>query len=77
MKKWNSPEICMLGVEKTMTEDDIEVIVDNIHYCHKEEKYHLNGCGHPRNNQDHISDDPDHNWDGQPHVSKCCCAGLS
>ena len=65
MKEWNNPQLFSLGIENTFE--------DNIHYCHSEGKYHLNGCGHSRNNQHQTSDHPAHNWDGNPHVSKCCC----
>lgn len=79
MKKWNNPELMILGVENTS---------DDTHYCHKEG---VAGCT-PNSKGDHR--DPtgkDHFWSGNEcnidHKglgestsngnSKCCCFGLS
>lgn len=86
MKEWNEPELWNLKVEETEDNGVTENCFTertlfagngkNQHWCHAINDWHDNGCGHPRSNHHQTPDNPDHNWDGQAHKSKCCCGGT-
>lgn len=81
MKKWNNPELMVLGVENTEDNcfDYAGAIAsdndNNIHFCHKLDEYHENhgngnGDGHIRNGKCPVENHP--HWQG-PGGSNCCC----
>lgn len=83
MKKWNNPELVMLGVENTK-----EGVCDcgattyrtpnNEHFCHRDNLWHRNNC--TSLNQGHYQSGSkcptggNHEWAGEAHKSNCCCA---
>ena len=89
MKKWVEPELWDLKVKETKSgeigaycfEERALLTAEgkNQHWCHALDGgvggWHDNGCGHPRSNHHQTPDNPDHNWDGESHTSKCCCGG--
>lgn len=80
MKKWNNPELMILGVEKTQEDDCtceptlFKVEGKNQHYCHSDGKWHDQGCGHSHGGG--ACKDPAHGW-SESHKASCCCLGLS
>ena len=83
MKKWENPQLSVLGIEKTnqqfcmcgATKDKTE---KNQHYCHYDEKWHQNNCSSLK--EGHQQNDPcsgDHEWAGEAHKSKCCCGTFT
>ena len=89
MKNWIEPELWSLKATETESDNVTAYCFEerallttdgkNQHWCHALNAgaggWHNNGCGHPRSNHHQTPDNPDHNWDGEAHTSKCCCGG--
>lgn len=81
MKKWNNPELMVLGVENTRDDEWSEFGIGNHHYCHRDDN---NECENGDNHKDDGASNPtEHVFTGSkcsvhgPGNSKCCCFGLS
>ena len=81
MKKWENPQLSLLGIEKTnhqfcmcgATKDKTE---KNQHYCHRDGIWHQNNCMSLHQGHDQSAKCPsggNHEWAGQSHKSSCCC----
>ena len=86
MKKWENPQLSVLGIEKTnqqfcmcgATRDKTD---KNQHYCHYDNLWHQNNCtslkeGHFQSGSN-CPTGGDHEWKGESHKSNCCCAGRT
>ena len=88
MKKWNNPELLSLGVENTFsdtTENCFQELTTFkngqntiLHWCHAANNGNGDwvdntSCTHPRSNHHNNPDQPEHDWAGNPKISKCCC----
>lgn len=81
MKKWETPELSVLGIEKTKTTCECGATTyrtaANEHYCHRDNVWHRNNCSSL--NQGHFQSGSNcptggnHEWAGAAHKSNCCC----
>ena len=84
MKKWNNPELMVLGVENTFTDGDFDFFASwGGHTCHRESKFHNGNCstgdGHTPiktgDCEEHINTIVYTDEDGTNY--SCCCHGFS
>lgn len=84
MKKWENPQLSLLGIEKTKSLycpicNTTKDAVKNEHYCHRDNLWHRNNCtslgeGHFQSGS-RCPSGGNHEWAGQSHKSNCCCGG--
>ena len=83
MKKWENPQLSLLGIEKTKSLycpicNTTKDAVKNEHYCHRDGVWHRNNCMSLQQGHDQSAkcpNDGNHEWAGEAHKSKCCCKG--
>ena len=92
MKKWENPQLSLLGIEKTKSavcpicngttfKQPSDNNHGNQHYCHRDGVWHQNNCtslnvGHFQSGSN-CPNGGYHEWKGESHKSNCCCAGVT